>query len=101
MSKKIRASRKEEPKEKFDLDKIIPAKYQWLAAIGIILILLMIVFSPLFFGGKVFQSGDIYTMNSYRPYAEQHKETFTLVEPVCLLWNALLCKLAGNSDGLI
>jgi len=81
MPKKIKASKKEEVKEKFDLDKIIPAKYQWLAATGIILILLMIVFSPLFFGGKVFQSGDIYTMNSFRPYAQQDKETFTLWNP--------------------
>ena len=81
MSKRARTSPKEDVQEKYDLDKVIPGKYQWLVALVIVLVLLMIVFSPLFFGGKIFQAGDVYTMNSYRPYAEQHKETFTLWNP--------------------
>ena len=82
MSKKIKASRKEEVKEKFDLDKIVPVKYQWLVAVGVVLILLLMVFSPLFFGNKVFQSGDIYTRQSFRAYTEQpQKENFNLWNP--------------------
>jgi hypothetical protein len=81
MSKRVRTSSKKDVQEKYDLDKVIPGKYQWLVALAIVMVLLMIVFSPLFFGGKVFQSGDIYTMNSYRPYVQQDKETFTLWNP--------------------
>jgi len=56
VSKKLKP---ESALSKFSLDNIIPLKYQPLAGILLITILFLIFFSPVFFQGKVFQSGDI------------------------------------------
>ncbi len=68
-------------KEQFTLDKYIPKKYQPPFAIAIILIVFLIFFSPLYFGNKTFQSGDIITIKSMQQYAQQDKEGFTLWNP--------------------
>lgn len=52
----------------FSLDKIIPVKYQSATALLIILIAFLIFFSPLYFGNKTFQSGDIMTSMSFKNY---------------------------------
>ncbi|MCX6150413.1 MAG: YfhO family protein [Ignavibacteriales bacterium] len=66
---------------KFDFDKLIPPKYQTLASLGILLILFLIFFSPLYFGGKTFQSGDIVTSKSMVNYVEKHGDGYTLWNP--------------------
>ena len=77
---------------KFNLDKIIPKKYQTAAGITLILVLFLIFFSPLYFQGKIFKSGDITSGSSL--------ETFTKTYGYSVLWNpyvfcGLPTKIAG------
>ncbi len=65
----------------FDIDRIIPAKYQAPAALVVLLLLLMIFFSPLYFGGKTFYSADIVTSKSMVNYVHQEREGYTLWNP--------------------
>lgn len=65
----------------FSLDKIIPAKFQTIALLVVILLVFLLFFSPLYFGGKTFQSGDIITSESMKPYVENDTEGFTLWNP--------------------
>ena len=86
-SKKTKQKQKLSSKEKqtfltgFDLDKYIPLKYQVALFTVIILLLFLYFFSPIYFGGKTFQSGDIITSKSITTYAEQHSDGFTLWNP--------------------
>jgi hypothetical protein len=66
---------------KFDIDKIIPQKYQTISSIIILLLLFLIFFSPLYFGGKTFHSGDIVTSKSMVNYVEKHEDGYTLWNP--------------------
>lgn len=65
----------------FSLDKIIPIKFQTLAYLVIILLVFLIFYAPLYFGGKTFQSGDILTSLSVKPYIENHQGGYTLWNP--------------------
>jgi hypothetical protein len=65
----------------FKLDKYIPEKYHILTFVLIILVLFLLFFSPLYFGGKTFQSGDIITSKSTSTYVGNHPEGFTLWNP--------------------
>ena len=65
----------------FRLSNYIPEKYHTLAFVLIILVLFLIFFSPLYFGGKTFQSGDIITSKSTSTYVENHTGGFTLWDP--------------------
>ncbi len=65
----------------FSLDKIIPAKFQTLALLLLILLVFLLFYSPLYFGGKTFQSGDIITSQSSKTYLENHKDGYTLWNP--------------------
>jgi len=65
----------------FSLDKFIPAKYQTLSLLLIILLIFLFFYSPLYFGGKTFQSGDILTSNSVKTYLENHEGGYTLWNP--------------------
>ena len=65
---------------KFDIDKIIPQKYQTASSLVILLLLFLIFFSPLYFGGKTFQSGDIVTSNGMVDYLK-HGDGYTLWNP--------------------
>jgi Bacterial membrane protein YfhO len=67
--------------EKFDIDNLVSYKYQWIVFSLIVFVLMLILFAPVFFGGKIFQAGDIITIRSMRPYTEQDKSTFTLWNP--------------------
>jgi hypothetical protein len=66
---------------KFNLDKIIPPKYHTFAAIAVIVVLFLIFFAPMYFGGKSFQSGDIVTSMSYSTFVETYDSP---------LWNPLI-----------
>ncbi|MDO8550968.1 MAG: YfhO family protein [Ignavibacteria bacterium] len=78
---KVTAPAKENFFTKFNLDNYIPAKYQVPALIIVIILLFLIFLNPLYFGDKIFQSGDIITMESAQPYRAQEREGFSLWFP--------------------
>jgi hypothetical protein len=65
----------------FSISKYVPEKYHILIFGLVILVLFLFFFSPLYFGGKTFQSGDILTSNSAKTYIENHTGEFTLWNP--------------------
>jgi hypothetical protein len=65
----------------FDINKLIPEKFHNLAAIGLIVLVFIIFFNPMYFGGKSFQSGDIITIKSMTSYVEKDREGFSLWNP--------------------
>ncbi len=67
---------------KFSLEEILPVKYHPLAVILVIIILFLIFLNPLYFGNKTFQSGDILASKSLGSYINNHKEGFTLWNPL-------------------
>ncbi len=78
---------------KFNIDNIIPPKFHALTAILIIVLLFLVFLEPMFFGGKTFQSGDIIASKSLGPYTANHKDGFTL-------WNPLIfCGMPTYSAG--
>jgi len=87
MSSQKKKSSKADKKEKqtfltgFSIDKVIPQKYQTAVYLVLILVLFLIFFSPLYFGGKTFQSGDIITSKSATTYLESEREGYTLWNP--------------------
>ena len=91
----VKAQKKENEStlNKFSFDKHIPIKYQPALAILFIIVLFMIFFAPLFFGGKIFQSGDITTGSSY--------ETLKKVTDHQMLWNPyIFCGLPSHVSGV-
>ncbi len=78
---KSSAPEKENFLTKFSLDDYIPAKYQVPALIAVIVILFLIFLSPLYFGNKTFQSGDIIATKSVQPYVHADREGFSLWFP--------------------
>lgn len=66
---------------KFDLDKVIPPKYQTLSSIILIILLFLIFLSPMYFGNKTFESGDIVTSKSMTTYVHTDEENYTLWNP--------------------
>ena len=65
----------------FSLSKYIPEKFHIPVFLIVILALFLFFFSPLYFGGKTFQSGDIITSQSSRTYVENHTGDYTLWNP--------------------
>jgi len=65
----------------FDINKFIPEKYQTVSALAVILLIFLIYFSPLYFGGKTFESGDIITAHSATTYVEKDRDGYTLWNP--------------------
>ena len=65
----------------FSFDKIVPVKFQTLFLLLIILLIFLLFYSPLYFGGKTFQSGDIMTSQSATTYIENHEGGYTLWNP--------------------
>lgn len=65
----------------FDINKLIPPKFHLLTAILIVIILFLIFLSPMYFGGKTFQSGDIIASESAKPYIAKEREGFSLWNP--------------------
>ena len=66
---------------KFSLDDYIPQKFQVIALIGIIVILFLLFFNPLYFGGKTFQTGDIIQIEAAKKYTEQQRDGYSLWMP--------------------
>jgi hypothetical protein len=82
--KQVQKKRKEQKDtflNNFSIDKIIPPRFQVISLIGLILIIFLFFYSPIYFGGKTFQSGDIVTSQSAKTYIEHHEEGFTLWNP--------------------
>jgi len=65
----------------FSLDKYIPLKYQTPLLLLITLLIFLLFYSPLYFGGKTFQSGDIITSKSMTNYVKNHQDGYTLWNP--------------------
>ncbi len=81
--KNIKQKKAEEtPFSKFKLEDILPQKYHLLAVILVIIILFLAFLNPLYFGGKTFESGDIISSRSMEPYILNHKDGFTLWNPL-------------------
>src|SRR3989304_4513958 len=66
---------------KFSLDDYIPQKFQVIALIGIIVILFLLFFNPLYFGGKTFQTGNIIQIETAKKYTEQQRDGYSLWMP--------------------
>lgn len=66
---------------KFNLDEFIPAKHHIWIVILFLIILFLIFLNPLYFGNKTFQSGDIITMESAKPYIAKDRVGFSLWNP--------------------
>jgi hypothetical protein len=62
---------------------VIPAKYQDLAALGVILLILLIYFGRVIFGANTLQAGDSISYNAFVPFieAEKHAGQFPLWIP--------------------
>jgi hypothetical protein len=80
-SVKTKKTEKETFLSSFSLSKYIPEKYQIPFFVLVILALFLFFFSPLYFGGKTFQSGDITTSLSAKTYLETHTGGYTLWNP--------------------
>lgn len=65
----------------FDLDNYLPQKFQTLVLLLIVLLIFVIFYSPLYFGGKTFQSGDIVTSQTVMTYLSNHSGYYTLWNP--------------------
>jgi len=85
MAKKTQSVKELRKKDKeitgFDLDSQVPAKYLNAAVIGLVVVIFLIFLSPLFFQGKIFQSGDIIASESATSYLHKDREGFTLWNP--------------------
>lgn len=82
MSKQVKKTVKNETESiNFDLGKYIPLKYQTILSFVIIVLIFLIYYSPMYFGGMTFQSGDILTTSSLKPYVHQEREGYTLWFP--------------------
>jgi hypothetical protein len=64
----------------FSFDSL-PSKYVIPGVILTIIVLFLIFLNPLFFGGKLFQSGDIVASESMQPYLHKIRDGFTLWNP--------------------
>ncbi len=66
---------------RFNINNIVPEKYQTIALFGIILLIFLIYFSPMYFGGKTFQSPDIVTSHSLENVVHAPRDGYTLWYP--------------------
>lgn len=66
----------------FNLENILPQKYHLLAVILVIFILFLAFLSPMYFGGKTFQSGDIIATKAMQTYIEKDRDGFSLWNPL-------------------
>lgn len=83
ISKVVKSTKQEKPTfiSAFNLGNYISEKYHILVFAIVILVLFLIFFSPIYFGGKTFQSGDIMTSMSAKTYLETHEGDYTLWNP--------------------
>ena len=98
-SKKTKTE-KESALAAFSFDKLVPSKYQLIVIAALILFVFLFFYSPLYFGGKTFQSGDIITSQSAKTYIETHEGGYTLWNPM-FLTECLHMQLRLVTNGLI
>ena len=81
--KNIRAEKKNQENffNSFSIDKIIPTKFQTIFLLLFIIVVFYLYYSPLYFGDKTFQSGDIITSQASKTYVENHQGGYTLWNP--------------------
>lgn len=65
----------------FDLGNYIPEKFRTPAAILGIIILMLVFYSPVMFGDKTLDAGDLLQMKSTRAYIEKDRDGFSLWNP--------------------
>jgi hypothetical protein len=82
-TKSIKTTKEAQPTffSTFSLSKYVPEKFHIPIFALVILVLFLIFFSPLYFGGKTFQSGDIITSMSAQTFVENHDGEYTLWNP--------------------
>lgn len=80
-TKKVSSAQKKSTESNFSFGKFIPEKFQTPALLLLILILIMIFFSPIMFGDKTIQSGDLAQAKSLREYASKDRDTYSLWNP--------------------
>jgi hypothetical protein len=82
-TKSIKTTKEAQPTffSTFSLSKYVPEKFHIPIFALVILALFLIFFSPLYFGGKTFQSGDIITRISLDTYLEKDKDGDALWNP--------------------
>jgi hypothetical protein len=82
-TKSIKTSKEEKTTffSTFSLSKYIPEKFHIPLFVIVILAFFLFFFSPIYFGGKTFQSGDIITSQSSKTYVENHSDGYTLWNP--------------------
>ncbi len=79
--RKQKPDKKQGALENFSLNSLVPEKYLAYIIPGIILVLFLIFFYPLYFGGKTYQSGDIVTSKSLESFIDNEREDYTLWYP--------------------
>jgi hypothetical protein len=65
----------------FSFGKFIPEKFQTPVLLILILIIILIYFSPVLFGSKTTYSGDLIQVKSLREYATKDRDNFSLWNP--------------------
>lgn len=65
----------------FNIDTVIPPKFQVWVYLALLLVLFLIYLSPLYFQGKMFQSSDIVAIDAAKPYLDKERDGFTLWNP--------------------
>jgi hypothetical protein len=77
----IRPKKDESSLSRFSIDKILPQKYHIPAVMLVVLVLFLVFFAPMYFGGKTFQSGDIVSSKSMYNYLHSDDGGYTLWNP--------------------
>ncbi|MDP3581264.1 MAG: hypothetical protein Q8S39_04970, partial [Ignavibacteria bacterium] len=65
----------------FSLSKSIPEKFQTPALLIVLLIMILIFFSPVMFGDKTTSAGDLIQVKSLREYSDKARDTYSLWNP--------------------
>jgi hypothetical protein len=80
-TKKVSSAQKKSTESNFSFGKFIPEKFQTPALLLIIFILILIYFSPIMFGNKTTDSGDLMQVKSLREYANKDRDGVSLWNP--------------------
>ena len=81
MAKSVKKTKSEHNNAEKQYKLLIPAKYQTLVALAVVLLVFMVYYSPMYFENQTFSSGDIITAQSARTYIDNEHDDFTLWYP--------------------